>query len=196
MFILSIPISRIPHVILPLVLACVIGSASASSLPATELLPIIPGEPESRSTPFIAWFQDLSLHGYIEEEFSVTGFANIYGYRDDLSQSPVVEVIKAGIPYTSRMLLRRPEQPAKFSGTVFLEVLNATAGWDGDPIWQSNHEFMIRKGLPTSNRRSSRRWTNGFQWGPNPLQAGIWRSPILKARLNWFLIQTAMPWVA
>jgi hypothetical protein len=146
MFKLSIQITRIPQVLLPLILASAISSVSASSLPTTELLPIVAGKPEIRSTPFIAWFQDLSLRGYIEEEYSVSGFANIYGYRGDSSQSPGVEVIKAGIPYTSRMLLRRPEQPAEFSGTVYLEVLNATAGWDGDPIWQSNHEYMIRKG--------------------------------------------------
>lgn len=113
-------------------LACwlpAISCASAISLPTTQLLPVVPGDPETRSTPFIAWFQDLSLAGYVEEEYSVTGLADIYGYVDDAAQSPEVEVIETDTPYTTRILVRRPEQPERFNGTVFLEVLNATAGW-------------------------------------------------------------------
>ena len=123
-----------------------IGCASAVSLPTTQLLPVVPGNPETRSTPFIAWFQDLSLVGYVEEEYSVSGLANIYGYVDDGAQSPEVEVIETDTPYTTRILVRRPAEPGEFNGTVFLEVLNATAGWDGDPIWQSNFDYMTREG--------------------------------------------------
>jgi hypothetical protein len=124
----------------------VAACAAAVSLPSTQLLPVVPGDPETRSTPFIAWFMDLSLDGYVEEEYAVSGLANIYGYVDDASESPAVEVIEADVPYTSRILVRRPEDPGRFNGTVFLEVLNATAGWDGDPIWQSNFEYLTREG--------------------------------------------------
>lgn len=55
-------------------------------------------------------------------------------------------MLKANVPYATRILVRRPVSPGKFNGTVFVEVLNATAGWDGDPIWQSTHEYMIREG--------------------------------------------------
>lgn len=127
-------------------LLLLVGCAPGITLPTTKLLPLIPGDPETRSTPFIAWFQDLSLQGYVEEEYSVTGLANIYGYVNDAAQSPEVEVIEADLPYTTRILIRRPEQPGRFNGTVFLEVLNATAGWDGDPIWQSNFKHMTREG--------------------------------------------------
>ena len=92
-------------------LLCLSGSALATSLPATQLLPIVPGDPETRSTPFIAWFQDLSLQGYVEEEFLLEGLANIYGYVDDAAQLPAVNVIDTGIPYTTRFLVRRPEHP-------------------------------------------------------------------------------------
>lgn len=125
----------------------VIGSASAIPLPSTQLLPVIPGEPETRSTPFIAWFMDLSVDGYIEEEYAVSGLANIYGYTDDAGQSTAVEVIEADVPYTTRILVRRPSDTKRFNGTVIYEILNATAGWDGDPIWQSNHEYFIREGI-------------------------------------------------
>ena len=119
---------------------------SAVSLPTTEFLPVVPGTPETRSKPFIAWFMDLSADAYVEEEFAVSGLANIYGYTNDAAESPEVEVIDADIPYTTRILVRRPIDPKRFNGTVIYEVLNATAGWDGDPIWQSNFDYITRSG--------------------------------------------------
>lgn len=112
----------------------------------TELLPVVPGDPATRSTPFIAWFEDLSLDGYVEDEYLVSGSANIYDYVDDQGQHPAVQVAQSGVPYVTRMLVRRPQEAARFNGVVFVEVLNATAGWDGDPIWQSTHEYLIREG--------------------------------------------------
>lgn len=122
------------------------GHTAPTSLPTTELLPVVPGEPETRSTPFIAWFKDLSKDGYVEEEYAVSGEADIYGYVDDAGQSPAVEVIEAHVPYITRILVRRPENPKRFNGTVYYEVLNATAGWDGDPIWYSNFDYLTREG--------------------------------------------------
>lgn len=130
-------------------LGCVLCASTpkaAATPPTTQFLPVVPGIPESRSTPFISWFKDLSLNAYVEEEYSISGTANIYAYTDDAAQTPATEIVDGNIPYTTRILLRRPEQPGNFSGTVFLELLNATAGWDGDPIWQSNHEYIIRSG--------------------------------------------------
>ena len=120
-------------------------AAGAVELP-TELLPVVPGDEATRSTPFIAWFEDLTAQGYVEEEYAVAGAANLYDYVDDAGQSPEINVVTPGVAYVTRMLVRRPSDPADFNGTVFVEVLNATAGWDGDPIWQSTHEYMIREG--------------------------------------------------
>lgn len=128
-----------------LLFASVIAAAEVP-LPTTQLLPVVPGDPETRSTPFIAWFLDLSEDGYVEEEYAVSGLANIYGYTDDPGESPEVGVIEADMPYVTRILVRRPADPKRFNGTVFYEVLNATAGWDGDPIWQSNFDYITRTG--------------------------------------------------
>jgi hypothetical protein len=120
--------------------------AALNELPTANLLPVIPGEPETRSTPFIAWFMDLAEVGYVEEEYSIEGDADIYSYIDDGGPSPDVIADGAQIPYKTRILVRRPEYPKRFNGTVYYEVLNATAGWDGDPIWQSNYEYITREG--------------------------------------------------
>ena len=82
--------------------------AVPDALPDAELLPVVAGDPETRSTPFIAWFKDLTADGYIEEEYSVSGHADIYGYVDDAGASPAVEVITAATDYTTRILVRRP----------------------------------------------------------------------------------------
>ena len=117
----------------------------ATGLPTTQLLPVVQGDEETRSTPFIAWFEDLSVQGYTEEEYVASGSANVYSYAGSEMQ-PDIEVQKANLPYATRLLVRRPANPETFNGTVFVEVLNATAGWDGDPIWQSTHEYIIRQG--------------------------------------------------
>jgi hypothetical protein len=117
--------------------------AAPGDLPSAELLPVVPGAPETRSTPFIAWFMDLSRAGYVEEEYAVSGMADIYGYVNDSTR---VEVIEPYTPYATRILVRKPADPKRFNGTVYYEVLNATAGWDGDPIWQSTFDYLTREG--------------------------------------------------
>jgi hypothetical protein len=120
--------------------------AHAGGAVTTTRLDIIPGAPETRSTPFLAWYQDLSQVGYVEEEYLVSGTANVYGYLDNVAQRPEVQVIDPDLPYVTRILVRRPIQPAHFNGTVFVDVLNATAGWDGDAIWYGTYDYMIRSG--------------------------------------------------
>jgi hypothetical protein len=141
------------HLQLLLLTGLVAGLSAASAfgggttLPTTTLVPVVPtGDVATQSTPFIAWIKDLAPDNYVEQEYLVSGAANIYQYTNDAAQSPDVEVMTADEPYTTRILVRRPTSPGKFSGTVFVEVLNATAGWDGDPIWQATHEYMIREG--------------------------------------------------
>ena len=121
-------------------------STHAVEVPATKLLPVIPGDENTRSTPFFAWHQDLGDFDYVEEEYLVSGDANIYEYVDNEVQSSAVRVRDAAIAYTSRLLIRRPVDAERFNGTLYLEVLNPTAGWDGDPIWQNTHQYLMRAG--------------------------------------------------
>lgn len=115
-------------------------------LPTTESLPVVPGTVETRSQPFITWYLDLSVDGYVEDEYAISGSANLYKYVNEASGSPEVSIDTPDQPYTTRLLVRRPIDTGRFNGTVYVEVLNATAGWDGDPIWQSTSEYLIRSG--------------------------------------------------
>ena len=123
------------------------GSAGGTTLPTTTLLPVVlTGDVATQSTPFLAWIKDMAPDNYVEEEYLVSGSANIYQYTDDAGQSPAVSVMTPDEPYTTRILVRRPTSPGRFNGTVYVDVLNATAGWDGDAIFQATHEYMIREG--------------------------------------------------
>ena len=60
---------------------------------------------------------DFAKAGYVEEEFLVSGSANVYDWATDGSLT--VKVEKA--PYTTRILVRRPAQASRFSGNVVVE---------------------------------------------------------------------------
>ena len=150
----------------------------AVDLPITTLVPVVPGTPETRSTPFIAWFQDLSRIGYVEEEYLISGGANVYQYLDDTSESPEVMIRDLEVPYTSRILVRKPTRRGKFNGTVYVEILNPTAGWDGDAVWNMNHEYLTREGAvyvgltskPVAiNFLAGNNVPPRFNWGQPPL---------------------------
>src|SRR5688572_13760173 len=55
---------------------------------------------------------DLAKAGYVEEEYIVSGNANIYG-RDAQGN---ITIKTADAPYTTRILVRRPGNAAQFSG--------------------------------------------------------------------------------
>lgn len=81
--------------------------------------------------------------GYIEDEYFMSGTANIYTEKDKNHQ---VEPIFEGAPYTTRLLVRRPADPAKFSGNVVIEILNASALMDIDRMWVNTWQYLTRNG--------------------------------------------------
>lgn len=80
--------------------------------------------------------------GYVEEEYFMSGTANVYG--EDEQKQPVVEIPDA--PYTTRLLVRRPADVSKFSGNIVLEIVNATAMFDIDRMWVNAWKFFTRNG--------------------------------------------------
>lgn len=75
---------------------------------------------------------DLEARGYTEEEYLVAGVANIYTWPD---KDDVPEILRSG-EYCTRIIVRKPENPADFSGIVAFESFNGSftidhcnAGW-------------------------------------------------------------------
>jgi hypothetical protein len=48
--------------------------------------------------------------------------------------------------YTTRMVVRRPRDPAAFSGTVFAEWYNVSGGIDFAVMWADSREYFMREG--------------------------------------------------
>ena len=131
-----------------LALLCALSVNAAVPIPETQPLPYDPGTgPEDRDVAFLAWHEDLSLDGYREDEILMSGTANVYEYIDDAAQSPLATpTADPAAPYTTRVLIRRPQNAADFNGVVYLEILNATARYDGAPMWNLTYPSIVADG--------------------------------------------------
>src|SRR6266566_3718176 len=87
----------------------------------------------SKSTPAT----DLSKLGYIEEEFLVSGRANVYDWAADGALS----VKTPNAPYTTRILVRRPA--TGFSGTVVVELLFPARRFDWSMMWGFSRDYIV-----------------------------------------------------
>ena len=115
-------------------------AATAIPVPAASFAPVnVPG-----TTAFGASPEDLGKYGYVEQEYYVTGVANRYRFPDPMANA---EVVDGGHPYKTRILVRRPRDPAKFNGTVAVEWYNVTTGQDIDFNYAAAHETLLREGF-------------------------------------------------
>jgi predicted DNA-binding protein with PD1-like motif len=85
---------------------------------------------------------DLSKDGYLEEEFLISGTANVYDWP---RPGPAI-VRTSNVPYTTRVLVRRPADRAKFSGTVAVEMLNPSNSFDLNLGWTNSGKQFARHG--------------------------------------------------
>ena len=86
--------------------------------------------------------QDLRRRGYVEEEYVVSGTANVYEWP---APGPAV-VRTPNAPYTTRVLIRRPAKHRHFSGNVIVEMLNPSNLFDLNIGWALSHEQFMRNG--------------------------------------------------
>ncbi|HVN46531.1 MAG TPA: alpha/beta hydrolase domain-containing protein [Steroidobacteraceae bacterium] len=101
--------------------------------------------------PFLSTVLDLGTVGYVEEEFLISGTAQAYisltpgplqpNGRWDSQPNPGVTA-----PYATRMLVRRPLDPARFNGVVVVEWLNESGGSDATADWWYMRDEIVRQG--------------------------------------------------
>ena len=102
----------------------------------------IPGKPASLSAV------DLGPRGYVEEEFFVEGMARAYEPTGPLTEDGRWNVqTTTTAPYRTRVLVRRPKDPAKFNGVVEVEWLNVSGGLDAAPNWGLGNAELLRSGF-------------------------------------------------
>jgi hypothetical protein len=85
---------------------------------------------------------DLAKAGYVEEEYIVSGTANIYG-RDANGN---VTIKTADAPYATRILVRRPRESAQFSGNVIVEPVIEARNYDWAFIWALSYAHFMERG--------------------------------------------------
>jgi hypothetical protein len=113
--------------------------------------------------PYNATPVDLAKPGYVEEEFFITGTANRYntpaGQRGN--------VIDVDHPYTTRLVVRRPRQAARFNGTVIVEWYNVSQGHDGEYEWFQSYAHLIRSGYAWVGVSAQNAGVNALkEWSP------------------------------
>ena len=124
-------------------LAALAASAFAQiPLPKVTQLPIT-----ADSGPFLAASKnlapvDLAKVGYVEEEYILSGSANVY----DLTADGNLSVQTPNAPYGVRVLVRRPATQARFSGAVYVELMNAARRMDWSMMWGYSHDHFLQRG--------------------------------------------------
>ncbi len=131
-------------------------SQSSSPAPATPAPASRPDGPAADLTeeitggrgPFVGSVDQGGVDaGYVEEEYVAAGRATSY--------LPVGELTGDGMwtfrpgtqtRYRTRVLVRRPADPADASGVVLVEWLNVSGGLDADPEYQTLREEVVRRG--------------------------------------------------
>src|ERR1017187_2711268 len=122
--------------------------AIASAAPATSVPKLTGPIPVTAdSVPFLAAnrvFQPLDLKkaGYVEEEFIVSGTANVYDWNAD----GTLTVKTPNAPYSTRILVRRPADKAKFSGHVLVELMNPARRFDWAMMSGYTRDSLIERG--------------------------------------------------
>jgi hypothetical protein len=114
---------------------------------------------------------DLSTVGYTEEEYFLSGAASSYTSATPLTEDGRWDVTTDGTaPYTTRVVVRRPQDPSAFDGTVVVEWLNVSGGLDASPDWSYAHDEIVRSGSAWIGVSAQRA---GIEGGGNPLGAAL-----------------------
>ncbi len=126
------------------------GSVEGSQRPEGPEGPVadLSEELTGGSGPFIGAATGTEVpDGYVEQEFVATGTATDYVAQGELAADGNWTLAPdTSAEYRTRVLVRRPADPADSSGTVVLEWLNVSGGLDANPDYASLEDEIVRQG--------------------------------------------------
>jgi hypothetical protein len=136
--------TRRSHLRFAAVLISVAAFAAAETVPVPTVtaLPITADSRPLMAADHTMEPVDLAKSGYVETEFLVSGAANVYDWAADGS----LTVKTPNAAYTGKILVRRPADPSKFSGTVVVELLNSARRFDWAMMWGYLHDYLLERG--------------------------------------------------
>ncbi|NND67939.1 MAG: hypothetical protein HKN19_10155, partial [Halioglobus sp.] len=95
----------------------------------------------------VSTFFDLGALGYMQEEYFISGTATRYVNANELQSNGKWQVQAAEqADYKTRVVVTRPIDSADFNGTVVVEWLNVSAGFDSAPDFGMLHTELLREG--------------------------------------------------
>jgi hypothetical protein len=131
--------------VVPLCLLFPQSALAGPTDPVTVSLPPV-GQGDA-FVPGVRLVEDLAQE-YVEEEFFISGESTLFNYANDPPDGPTdITPIEEDVPYTTRLIVRRPAKANKFNGTVVIEWWNSTAGFDVAPVWDTSAEYFAESGI-------------------------------------------------
>ena len=115
--------------------------------------------PDTQARGLLVW--DPTNHGYVAEEYLLSGVADVYksvsmadavdaNTRDNIKDqmrreryAPVL--VKPAQPYTTRLVIYRPADPARFSGNVIVETCHPLNGGN-QIVWSDINNVIMQNG--------------------------------------------------
>ena len=127
---------------------CWLFAHSALAGPTDSVTVSLPPEGQGDAfVPGVRLVENLAQE-YVEEEFFVSGEATLFNYAHNPPHSPTdIKSMEDDVPYTTRLIVRRPAKASKFNGTVVIEWWNSTAGFDVAPVWDTSAEYFAANGI-------------------------------------------------
>jgi hypothetical protein len=95
--------------------------------------------------PLSAHSLDLASNGYMEQEFFVSGTAHAFEATSSPRDGKWSITPTTSASYQTRILVRRPTNPAHFNGTVVVEWMNVSSG-ESAPDWDYLNPMLMRDG--------------------------------------------------
>jgi hypothetical protein len=103
---------------------------------------VLPG-----NAPIPAGSYDLGAVGYREREFVIEGEAQAFALAGErTADGRWIARPAIAAPYVTRVVVRAPVDPGRFSGTVVVEWNNVSGGVDAGPDWMFFHRYLIASG--------------------------------------------------
>ncbi|MBB2742192.1 UNVERIFIED_ORG: hypothetical protein FHR35_002014 [Microbispora rosea subsp. rosea] len=126
--------------------AALLGAPPAAQAAAASPAISVPAAGD-HGFPFLAAAEDLGSFGFTESEYFIEGTATSYAKSGIWTSDGRWNVRAAGrAAYKTRLLVRRPVDPARFNGTVVVEWLNVSGQIDLSPDYWFERDELLRKG--------------------------------------------------
>lgn len=97
------------------------------------------------SEPLTALPPDFAKYAYVEQEFFASGTATAFTAASMPSSGRWTIAPTTTAPYKTRIIVRRPANPAHFNGTVVVEWMNESAG-ESAPDWDLLNPMLMSEG--------------------------------------------------